>query len=82
MGTFEKVKAIAKVQSSPYHYVKTWFENQFPHYNEQVEFDEDGAEWTTDESWEESGYFTLGAGGELTWHDDNLRVAEDSVFVR
>lgn len=49
---------------------------------ETVEFDEDGAEWTTDESWEESGYFTLGAGGELTWHDDNLRVAEDSVFVR
>ena len=39
---FEKVKAIAKVQPSPYHYVKTWFENQFPHYNEQVEFDEDG----------------------------------------
>ena len=39
---FEKVKAIAKVQSSPYHYVKTWFEKQFPHYNEQVEFGEDG----------------------------------------
>ena len=39
---FEKVKAISRVQPSPYHYVKTWFENQFPHYNEQVEFGEDG----------------------------------------
>ena len=39
---FEKVKAIAKVQSSPYHYVKTWFENQFPHYNEQITMDENG----------------------------------------
>lgn len=39
---FEKVKAISRVQPSPYHYVKTWFEKQFPHYNEQVEFDEDG----------------------------------------
>ena len=24
---FKKVKAISKVQSSPYHYVKTWFEH-------------------------------------------------------
>ena len=39
---FEKVKAISRVQPSPYHYVKTWFKKQFPHYNEQVEFDEDG----------------------------------------
>lgn len=39
---FAKVKAIAKVQSSPYHYVKTWFEHQFPNYTEQVAFGEDG----------------------------------------
>lgn len=39
---FQKVKAISKVQSSPYHYVKTWFEHQFPHYTEQVVFGEDG----------------------------------------
>ena len=47
-----------------------------------IEYDEDGAFWTTDESWEESGYFSLGDAGELLWHDDNLRVGEDSVFVR
>ena len=46
------------------------------------EYDEDGAEWTTDESWEESGCFSLGDAGALLWHDDNLRVGEDSVFVR
>ena len=39
---FEKVKAISRVQPSPYHYVKTWFENQFPHYNEQITMDENG----------------------------------------
>ena len=39
---FEMVKKISKVQSSPYHYVKTWFEHQFPHYTEQVVFGEDG----------------------------------------
>lgn len=39
---FEKVKAISRVQPSPYHYVKTWFENQFPHYTEQITMDENG----------------------------------------
>ena len=39
---FKKVKAISRVQSSPYHYVKTWFERQFPNYTEQVEFGENG----------------------------------------
>ena len=39
---FEKVRKISKVQPSPYKYVKTWFENQFPNYTEQVEFGEDG----------------------------------------
>lgn len=39
---FEMDKKISRVQSSPYHYVKTWFEHQFPHYTEQVVFGEDG----------------------------------------
>lgn len=39
---FKKVKAISRVQSSPYYYVKTWFEHQFPNYTEQVVFGEDG----------------------------------------
>ena len=45
------------------------------------DYDEDGAEYTTDENWEESGYFSL-HGGELIWHDDNLRASDDSVFVK
>ena len=49
---------------------------------EVKDFDEDGTGWTTDESWEESGRFTLGDAGELLWHDDNLRVSDESVFVR
>jgi hypothetical protein len=48
---------------------------------ETKEYDEDGAEYTTDENWEESGYFSLN-GGELIWHDDNLRASDDSVFVK
>lgn len=40
---FEKVKAISRVQPSPYHYVKTWFVRQFPNYTEQVVFGEDGS---------------------------------------
>ena len=39
---FEKVKAMSKIQASPYKYVKTWFENQFPNYTKQVAFDENG----------------------------------------
>ena len=39
---FEKVKVMSKIQASPYKYVKTWFENQFPNYTKQVAFDENG----------------------------------------
>lgn len=41
-GQFDKVKAMSKIQASPYKYVKTWFENQFPNYTKQVAFDENG----------------------------------------
>jgi len=39
---FEKVRAMSKIQASPYKYVKTWFENQFPNYTKQVAFDDNG----------------------------------------
>lgn len=39
---FGKVKSISKIQSSPYHYVKTWFLDNYANYSEQPEFDEDG----------------------------------------
>ena len=39
---FEKVKKISKVQSSPYNYVRAWFENRYPHYTELVVFDDAG----------------------------------------
>lgn len=41
-ANFEKIKAMSKIQTSPYKYVKTWFEATFPHYKEQVTFDEKG----------------------------------------
>lgn len=42
LGQFEKVKVLSKVQRSPYKYVMKWFENQFPNYQEQVNFDDQG----------------------------------------
>ena len=39
---FEQVKALAKVQPSPYAYVKTWFLDNYANYSEQPEFDADG----------------------------------------
>ena len=48
---------------------------------ELTEFDENGDGWTTDESWEQSGYFYLNAAGELVWHDDQSENGEDSIFV-
>lgn len=39
---FRKVKALSKIQASPYAYVKTWFLNNYANYSEQPEFDEDG----------------------------------------
>ena len=39
---FEKVKKLSRIQSMPYKYVKTWFENCFPYYSDQPTFDADG----------------------------------------
>lgn len=39
---FKKVRAISKVQRSPYNYVRAWFENRYPYYTEMVVFDEEG----------------------------------------
>ena len=38
---FEQVKALSKVQPSPYAYVKTWFLDNYANYSEQPEFDAD-----------------------------------------
>ena len=39
---FEKVKALSKIQSSPYAYVKTWFLEHYANHSAQPEFDGDG----------------------------------------
>lgn len=39
---FEQVKALAKIQPSPYAYVKTWFLENYANYSEQPEFDAEG----------------------------------------
>ena len=47
-----------------------------------TEYGENGENWVTDESWEESGWFWLNDAGELCWHDNNAEIDEDSVFAR
>lgn len=47
-----------------------------------TEFDENGDDFVTDESSEESGSFYLDSAGELRWHDDRLETDDDSVFIR
>ena len=42
LEAFEKVKALSKIQRSPYNYVKTWFMDNYANYSEQPVFDEDG----------------------------------------
>ncbi len=39
---FNNVRKLSRVQPMPYKYVKTWFENKFPYYSEQPNFDADG----------------------------------------
>ena len=39
---FETVKVLAKIQPSPYNYVKCWFAETFPQYAENVKTGEDG----------------------------------------
>ena len=42
LDAFKKVKALSRIQASPYKYVKTWFLNNYANYSEQPEFDADG----------------------------------------
>ena len=42
LEAFEKVKALSKIQRSPYNYVKTWFMENYANYSEQPVFDEEG----------------------------------------
>ena len=39
---FGKVKALSKIQVSPYQYVRTWFLNNYANYSEQPVFDDEG----------------------------------------
>lgn len=49
---------------------------------ESVEYDENGEGWTTDSSWEESGYFYRSDSGELIWHDESAAHGGDSTFIQ
>ena len=42
LTAFNKVKALSKIQASPYSYVRTWFLDNYASYSEQPEFDADG----------------------------------------
>ena len=42
LTAFDKVKALSKIQASPYSYVRTWFLDNYANYSEQPEFDADG----------------------------------------
>lgn len=39
---FGKVRELSKGQPNPYKYVRTWFDNLFPHYSEQPMIDGEG----------------------------------------
>lgn len=40
--TFERVKKLSRIQPMPYKYVKSWFDNRFPYYSDEPNFDKDG----------------------------------------
>lgn len=42
LATYERVKALSKVQRSPYKYVKEWFLTNYANYSENPEFDKEG----------------------------------------
>ena len=42
LATFKTVKALSKIQPSPYSYIKKWFLNNYANYSAQPEFDADG----------------------------------------
>ena len=42
LDVFEKIKALSKIQASPYAYVRKWFLDNYANYSDQPEFDADG----------------------------------------
>lgn len=38
----ERIKALSKIQNSPYCYVRDWFLNHYANYSEEPQFDEEG----------------------------------------
>ena len=42
LEAFNKVKALSKIQTSPYAYVRTWFLDNYANYSDQPKFDADG----------------------------------------
>lgn len=42
LDVFEKIKALSKIQASPYAYVRKWFLENYANYSEQPEFDANG----------------------------------------
>ena len=42
LDVFEKIKALSKIQASPYAYVRKWFLENYANYSEQPEFDTNG----------------------------------------
>ena len=40
--TFERVKKLSRIQPMPYKYVKSWFDNRFPYYSDEPNFDNEG----------------------------------------
>ena len=42
LDVFEKIKALSKIQASPYAYVRKWFLENYANYSEQPEFDAKG----------------------------------------
>lgn len=42
LATFERVKKLSRIQPMPYKYVKSWFDNRFPYYSDEPNFDNEG----------------------------------------
>ena len=42
LDQYETVKALSKIQASPYKYVEVWFQKTFPNWQNQVDFNNDG----------------------------------------
>ena len=42
LDVFEKIKALSKIQASPYAYVRKWFLENYANYAEDPEFDANG----------------------------------------